>query len=104
MAHLTRRERSIAAKYRKYTRALEQAERFYALADRQLFALAQTLGGEHGITARISVDGKGLMLLDNFTAAETDPKREPEEMPKAWAHGAVRQFAVKKVNLFKADD
>jgi len=103
MPKLTKRERSIAAKYRKAQKAAEKGARYYALADQCIYAIAQMLKGEHGRTARINTDGKGIMLLDNFVAALTNAKRKPDEMPKAWGHGSVRQFELKEINLFTAE-
>lgn len=100
MGSLTKRERAVASKYRKFLRATARAERFYEEAGRHVFSIAQKLNGVHGSTIRIAVDGKGILLLDNYIAAVTNPKRGPKEMPKAWAHGSVKQFQLKEINLF----
>jgi hypothetical protein len=49
---------------------------------------------------RISVEGKGIQVIDNYQAAIRHPKRQPEQMPKAWAHGSVRQFEFKEIQIF----
>lgn len=95
---LTRRERRAASAYRKIIRAQEKASVQYELADRETLKLANLLGG-HGKTARISVDGKGILVVENYRAAIDHPKRKPEQMPKAWAHAAVRQFSIEELKL-----
>jgi hypothetical protein len=98
LSSLTKRERSIAAKFRRLQKAQERASANYELADRLSFQIAQQAGG-HGKTVRISADGKGIEVVDNYQAAIAHPKRGPEQMPKAWAHGSVRQFELKEVSL-----
>lgn len=95
---LTRRERSIAAKYRRLQKAQERASANYELADRISFSIAQLAGGA-GKTVRISADGKALQVIDNYQAAIAHPKRDPKQMPKTWAHGSVRQFELKEVSI-----
>ncbi len=95
---LTRRERRAAAAYRKILRAKEKGSAEYERADRETLKLAKLLGG-HGKTARISVDGKGIQIVDNYQAAIEHPKRKPEQMPKGWAHAALRQFDVEELKL-----
>jgi hypothetical protein len=95
---LTRKERSIAAAYRRLQKAEERASAQYELADRLKFAIAQKAGG-HGQVVRISSEGKALEIIDNYQAAIAHPKRGEKQMPKAWAHGSVRQFEVKEVSI-----
>lgn len=95
---LTRRERSIAAKYKRFRSTQDRASALYAEADRIAFELAQKLGG-HGKVMRISEEGKALQVIDNYQAAIEHPKREKGEMPKAWAHGSVRQFEFKETHV-----
>ena len=95
---LTRKERKIAAQYRKLQKAQERASTQYDLADRLSFSIAHLAGG-HGKIARISTDGKAIQVVDNYQAAIAHPKRAPEQMPKAWAHGSVRQFDLKETTL-----
>lgn len=94
---LTRRERSAASTYRKIQKAQERASAQYELADRLSFKLGEQIGA--GKVARISVDGKGIQAIDNYQAAIQHPKREPGAMPKAWAHGCVRQYDFKEINV-----
>jgi hypothetical protein len=96
---LTRRERSAANLYRRLIKAQERASAMYELSDRIGYKLAQKLGGDLK-TVRISVEGKGIQVIDNYQAAIRHPKRQPEQMPKAWAHGSVRQFEFKEIQIF----
>ena len=95
---LTRKERSVAAKYRKVLRAQERAAMQYELVDRLSFSIAQQLGG-NGKVVRISTEGKAIQVIDQYQAAISHPKREANQMPKAWAHGCVRQFDLKEIAL-----
>lgn len=88
---LTRRECRAAAAYRKLVKLKERASADYERADRQALKLATLIGG-HGKTVRISAEGKAIEVVDNYQAAIAHPKRKPDQMPKAWAHGCVRQF------------
>lgn len=97
-AKLTRKEKSVAAKYRKLVKAQEKAAANYELVDRLSFSIAQLAGG-HGKTVRISAEGKALSVTDNYQAAISHPKRSDEQMPKAWAHGCVRQFDIKETQV-----
>ena len=95
---LTRRERRAATSYRRILRAKEKASAEYERADRETVKLAKLLGG-HGATARISQDGKGIKIVEPLLAALESPKLQPGQMPKAWAHAAVRQFDVEELKL-----
>lgn len=95
---LTRKERSAAAKYRKLVKAQEKASANYELVDRLGLSIAKLAGG-HGKLIRISSEGKALQITDNYQAAISHPKRSPEQMPKAWAHGSVRQFDIKETQV-----
>lgn len=101
MAKLTKRERSVAAKYRRYRKVLERAQFFYELADRLAVAIADKLKKQHGTEVRISETGQGIRLVDNYIAAQKHPKLMPGQMPKAWAHGSVRQFELEEVKAVK---
>lgn len=93
---LTRRERRAASAYRKLVKLKERASAEYERADRQALKLAKVIGG-HGEIARISSEGKALKVIDNYRAALEHPELEPGQMPKAWAHGCVRQFDFKEL-------
>ena len=95
---LTRKERRAAAAYRKILRAKEKASIEYERADRETLRLANLLGG-HGKIARISQDGKGIQIVDNYQAAIHHPKLRPGQMPKGWAHAALRQFEIEELKL-----
>ena len=104
MAGLSKRERSIAAKFRRYERTKEQAKTLYDRADGILTEIARQLEGpqltkmreqvseavkaKH--TIRIHEDGRQLCLR------EASPD---EKGILGWGHGAVRQFDPKVVNL-----
>jgi len=88
-------ERSLAAKYRRMLKAEERAGLQYALAERLAFAIATKSKGE---VVRIS-DTKGIKAVDQMRAAIDHQKRKADEMPKAWAHAAVRQFKIEEVAL-----
>jgi hypothetical protein len=95
---LTRRERSIAAKYKKFLRAQARASGQYELADRLALQIAKDLGGD-GKTARIAIDGRGIQVIDNYQAAIAKAKATGI-MPKVWAHAAGRQYELKEVSVF----
>jgi len=98
---LKRKEKRAAHLYRRMQKAEELASKYYELVDRLGFALASLLGGD-GKTTRIAVDGKGIIVIDNYEAAKKHPKLEPGQMPKAWAHGSVRQFSFKETTVFSS--
>ena len=95
MSGLTKRERSIAAKYRRMLKAKEKAGAQYDLADRLALEIATKSKGE---VVRIS-ESKGIQAIDQMQAAINHPKRKPEQMPKGWAHAAFRQFEIEEVKL-----
>ena len=104
MPSLSKRERSIAAKFRRYEKLKERAKRLYEQADVVLTQIAQQSEGPK-LTAmraqlaelakakhlvRISEDGRQLQLRES--AAD-------EKGILGWGHGAVRQFDPKVVNV-----
>ena len=103
MSALTKRERSIAAKFRRYERTKEKAKTLYDRADGILTEIARQLEGPTLTRAReqlleaaqkkhmirISDDGRQLHLRE----AGAD-----EKGILGWGHGAVRQFDPKVVN------
>ena len=103
MPKLTKRERSVAYKYKRIQKALERGAASYAEADRLAYSIAKKLDLEHGRIVRISVDGKGLQLIDNYVRAQIRPDREEKDMPKCWSKASsVRQFELKEVSVSKA--
>lgn len=103
MPPLTKRERSIAAKFRKWEQTKEKAKALYDKADGILTEIAQQLEGpkltkmradlatlaSSRHTIRISESGQQLHLRES--AAD-------EKGIMGWGHGAVRQFDPKVVN------
>lgn len=92
---LTRRERSLAAKYRRMVKAKERAGVQYELADRLALEIATKSAGK---VVRIS-ETLGIQAVDQVKAALEHPKRKPEQMPKIWAHAAARLFEIEEVKL-----
>ena len=93
---LSKRERHAAHAWKRIQKIRDQASAKYALADRMTFALAKLLGG-HGKIIRITPEGRGLRVVDPLRAATESPKYLDGEMPKAWAHAAVRQFGLEEL-------
>jgi hypothetical protein len=87
MASLTKRERSIAAKFRRYEKAKETAKKFYDRADALLLEIAK--GIKPKTFVRIRDDGRQLHLRE----ASAD-----ERGILGWGHGAVRQYDLKTVD------
>lgn len=103
MPALNKRERSIAAKHRRYEKTLERAKALYDKADAILTDIARQIEGpkltkaredlaelaKSRHTVRIHEDGKLLTLRE--AAAD-------ERGILGWGHGAVRQFQPKVLN------
>ena len=88
MPSLSKRERSIAAKFRRYEKLKERAKRLYEQADVVLTQIAELAKAKHLI--RIDENGRQLQLRES----------SPDEKGiLGWGHGAVRQFDPKVVNL-----
>lgn len=92
---LTRRERSLAAKYRRLVKAKERAAVQYELADRLAFEIATKTNGK---PIRIS-DTKAIQVVDQVKAAIEHKNRRADQMPKIWAHAAARLFEIEEVKL-----
>lgn len=104
MPSLSKRERSIAAKFRRYEKTKERAKALYDKADGILTEIAQQMEGpkltkmreqiaelaKNRHTIRIHEGGQQLHLRE--AAAD-------EKGILGWGHGAVRQFDPKVVNL-----
>lgn len=95
---LTRRERSIAAKYRRFLRAKQEGENAYGRADRIAFEIAKKIGGN---ISRIS-DLRGVKAINRIEEAIAKAESE-QTMPKLWGHGAGRFFDLKDVPLDSSD-
>ena len=87
MSKLTKKERSIASKFKKREKAKEQAKKFYDRADALTLEIAKAIQPKTFV--RIHEDGKQLHLLNNAVG---------EEMIVGWGHGAVRRYDLKVVN------
>jgi hypothetical protein len=103
MSALSKRERSIAAKFKRYQTLKERAKACYDRADSVLMEIAAQLEGakitkmrkqlaelaqaRHSI--RISESGQELVLRESLG---------DEKGILGWGHGAVRQFDPKVVN------
>ena len=85
---LTKRERSVAAKFRRYERARAQAKKFYDRADTILADLASQLKVKG--KSRLSDEGKTLVLHDLASG---------DSVIVGWGHGAVRRWELKVVEL-----
>lgn len=88
MAPLTKRERSIASKFRKYEKAREQAKKFYDRADRLLEEIARVIPAK-AMYVRILDNGRELHLKDNAANPGTI---------LGWGHGAVRRWELKVID------
>lgn len=84
---LSKKERSVAAKFRRYEKAKEQAKKFYDRADLILMEIAKQIQPKGFV--RIKEDGQQLHLRE----AKAD-----ERGILGWGHGAVRQYDLKVVN------
>jgi hypothetical protein len=104
MPPLTKQERSIAAKFRRYEKTKDEAKALYERADAILAEIAREVEGpeltkmraklseaaKQKHLVRISEDGKQLQLRES----------SPDEKGiLGWGHGAVRQFDPKIVNM-----
>ena len=103
MPPLTKHERSIAAKFRRWEKTKEKAKALYERADGILADIARQVEGpkltkmraqltEAAKTrhlVRISEDGKQLQLRESSA---------DDKGILGWGHGAVRQFDLKVVN------
>ena len=87
MSKLTKKERSLASKFKKREKAKEQAKKFYDRADALTLEIAKAIQPKTFV--RIHEDGKQLHLLNNAAG---------EEMIVGWGHGAVRRYDLKVVN------
>lgn len=89
MAALTKRERAVAAKLRKYEKAREEAKTLYDRADQIVLDIVRTLNGK--ARCRIRDDGKELIVIDHAKAAVADDTANIV----GWGHAAVRRFELK---------
>jgi len=83
---LTRRQASIAAKFRRWQKTLGRAKSLYGRADRILVELAAQL--EVDKPSPINSTGKHVVLRDNFAGKEV-----------VWGHGGVRHWDLETLDL-----
>jgi hypothetical protein len=100
---LTKRERSIASKFKRYERLKEKASKYYDQADTVLSEIARAMSRNRmsfkhetksgtvstRYSTRIGEDGLELHCIDN--AAGYD-------VILGWGHAAVRRYELKTVN------
>ena len=103
MSGLTKRERSIAAKFRRYERTKEQAKLLYDKADGILTEIARQLEGPTLTRAREQLleaaKAKHLIRIhENGQQLSLREAGADEKGILGWGHGAVRQFDPKVVN------
>jgi hypothetical protein len=104
MPRLTKRERSIAANFKRYEKLKEKAGTLYDQADALLAKIAglmrprgaklvevtsKTGNVSHRLIARISEDGRELHCID---------KTAGDAIILDWGHAAVRRYELKVVN------
>jgi hypothetical protein len=104
MAALSKRERSIAAKFRRYEKLKDRAKQLYEQADGVLTEIAQQMEGAKltQMRAQIAELAKQRHLVRIHENGQQLQLREASADEKGilgWGHGAVRQFDPKVVNL-----
>jgi hypothetical protein len=103
MPTLTKRERSIAAKFRRYEATKEKAKSLYDRADGILTEIARSLEGPKLTKMREQI-AEAAKTHHSVRISETQTLhlREASADEKGilgWGHGAVRQFDPKVLNL-----
>ena len=103
MPSLSKRERSIAAKFRRYEKLKEKAKRLYDQADGVLSEIARSMEGPQltAMRAKIAEAAKSKHLIrisDNGSQLQLREASADEKGILGWGHGAVRQFDAKVVN------
>ena len=103
LTKLTKRERSIRAKYRRYVKLVEAAKSLYDRADTLLVEIARKMHPRgvklvkhmtkqgtvtHRLIAKIAEDGQELHCIDHSAGDDTI---------LGWGHGAVRRYELKTV-------
>jgi hypothetical protein len=103
MPGLSKRERSIAAKLRRYEKVKEKAKEQYDKADGILMKLVRELEGPKLTKMRSQIaelaKKKHLIRIDeNGKQLQLREAAADEKGILGWGHGAVRQFDPKVVN------
>lgn len=103
MPGLTKRERSIAAKFRRYSATKEKAKSLYDRADGILTEIARSLEGSKLTRMREQIaEAAKTRHVIRISETQTLHLREAAADEKGilgWGHGAVRQFDPKVSNL-----
>ena len=103
MSALTKRERSIAAKFRRYEKLKERAKRLYDQADGILTDIAKQMEGPK-ITkmreqlAELTKGNHLVRISENGQQLHLRESSPDEKGIMGWGHGAVRQFDPKVIN------
>jgi hypothetical protein len=103
MSALSKRERSIAAKFRRFEKTKEKAKALYDKADGILTEIAHELEGSKLTAMRVQISELAKTRHSiRISESQTLHLREAGADEKGilgWGHGAVRQFDPKVVNL-----
>jgi hypothetical protein len=100
---LSKRERSVAAKFRKYEATKEKAKALYDRADGILTEIARSLEGPKltKMRAQLAEAAKSRHMIrihENGQQLQLREASADEKGIMGWGHGAVRQFDPKVVN------
>ena len=87
-AKLNRSQASIAAQVKRWQKTKARAKALYDRADRILVEISTKL--KPGVPSPMNVDGKHVVLLDNFAGKEI-----------VWGHGGVRHWDLEIIDLSK---
>lgn len=103
MAGLSKRERSIAAKFRRYEATKEKAKALYERADGILTEIARQLEGPKLTKLREQLaqaaQGNHSIRISETQTLQLREAAADEKGILGWGHGAVRQFDPKVLNL-----
>ena len=103
MPPLTKRERSIASKFRRFEATKEKAKTLYDRADHILTDIARSLEGPKLTAARAQIaelakSKHSIRIADSGQQLILREASSDEKGILGWGHGAVRQFDPKVVN------
>lgn len=103
MPELSKRERSIAAKFKKYQALKEKAKECYDRADGVLTEIARQLEGPKLIKMReqlteLTRAKHSIRIGENGQLLQLRESAADENGILGWGHGAVRQFDAKVIN------
>jgi hypothetical protein len=86
MPTLTRKERSIAAKFERYERLRARGKRLYEAADSLTLEIARQVKPDPLASVRIAEDGTLLEVKNNAAG---------DDITLGWGHSAVRRYELK---------